>query len=510
VFFHIRNPLLVSQNCLQSRLQVFLNESGPHWHLLGEVTRHSSHHSFHARWGDSSHTGERTHHAGSWSHHGGHHGVDHGVDAHGDRHLVGRSPIIFATVGLTLFFYFFLGLFGLLFSQLDLAKGFGIDVDVEDGERALLLVELVDFAAVRGVVDQEIAAFFFVAQVNPTDVGVVVDHWVDVDLDNVLVDLPEALDQIFLELLLTQLLWLGKSLGDEREVRVILLHVEEESNFAQFIILHTDANLFIVIEGYVGAFKLEESAREHFVGLILNVLRINDLFLLHNDRSVAGGCVGNECLQDLIDGLFSVVLENVLLLAVQVVAHKVHDVEGHLGSFVLHVLEDLNSDLLEVLGQFFIFVFRDGIFSNETEESSGFKFGSGSAGVAGVEFARAHFLGSFKEFALVILGESFEVILLHLMFSEGEVVVDVEGTDKDLLNEVGLVVEGLGLVMIDKFDLDDAIPAVDRILFHVGLFLSVFEEHVHHLVLDGLFHVLDNHLFAVLQLLLHRLLTHPC
>jgi len=62
---------------------------------------------------------------------------------------------------------------------------------------------------------------------------------------------------------------------------------------------------------------------------------------------------------------------------------------------------------------------------------------------------------------LVLFSDAFDEILLHLVFGEGKVVVDVEGADKDFFVEVGLVVEGLCLFMIDELNLDDAILAVD-------------------------------------------------
>ena len=83
--------------------------------------------------------------------------------------------------------------------------------------------------------------------------------------------------------------------------------------------------------------------------------------------------------------------------------------------------------------------------------------------------------------------------------------VDVEGPNEYFIGEVGLVVEIFGLLVVDKLDLDDAVLAVDGVGFDIGLLLPVLEEHVDHLVLQGLLHILDDQLLAVVDLLLDRL-----
>ena len=70
-----------------------------------------------------------------------------GVDA-------GLSDGSVPLAGLALLLDPLLGLLGLPLCNLDLAEGLGVDADVED-HVVFLLVELVDFAPVMGIVDQE-------------------------------------------------------------------------------------------------------------------------------------------------------------------------------------------------------------------------------------------------------------------------------------------------------------------------------------------------------------------
>ena len=88
---------------------------------------------------------------------------------------------------------------------------------------------LENFAAVARVVHKEVSALLLVFEVDSADEGVVVSDWEDVDLQNVRVDLPEAFDQLFLELLISLFrVILVESLSYQRQIGVVLLNVEEE------------------------------------------------------------------------------------------------------------------------------------------------------------------------------------------------------------------------------------------------------------------------------------------
>lgn len=56
--------------------------------------------------------------------------------------------------------------------------------------------------------------------------------------------------------------------------------------------------------------------------------------------------------------------------------------------------------------------------------------------------------------------------------------------------------------MINEFDFDDSVLAVDGESFDIRLSLTILQEHVDHFVLEGLFHVLDDEFLALFNLLL--------
>lgn len=157
----------------------------------------------------------------------------------------------------------------------------------------------------------------------------------------------------------------------------------------------------------------------------------------------------------------------------------------------MDVLEYFNAHGAELVGEFFEGGGLDGFLANEAEEAGGFEFGPGAGTVAGVDFADSDFDGCLEEGLLVFFGDALEVVLLHLVIGELKVEVDVEGAYEDFIGEVGLVVEVFGLLVVGELDLDDAVLAVDRIGFDIGFLLAVLQEHVDHLVLQGLLHILD-------------------
>lgn len=185
---------------------------------------------------------------------------------------------------------------------------------------------------------------------------------------------------------------------------------------------------------------------------------------------------------------------------------EVDEVDGALESLLMDVVIDLDADGLEVLGEGLEVCLGDVLLPDEAEDSVGFELAPGSGAVVGVELAEADLPALQEELPLIFLGDALEVVLLHLCLIESEVEVDVEGPDEDLVDEVGIVVEGSGFLMVDELNLDDAVLAVHRKLLGLSLLLAILEEHVDHLVLDGFLHPLDYHLPALPNLLLDSFL----
>lgn len=102
------------------------------------------------------------------------------------------------------------------------------------------------------------------------------------------------------------------------------------------------------------------------------------------------------------------------------------------------------------------------LLSDETEDSLGFEFfGASSSLIVGVQFADSNFSGSIEDSSLIIFGESFNEIFFHFVIIELETEIDVEGSQKDFLFEVVLIVELFSLVSVMEFDFDEAIFGVE-------------------------------------------------
>lgn len=185
---------------------------------------------------------------------------------------------------------------------------------------------------------------------------------------------------------------------------------------------------------------------------------------------------------------------------------EVDEIDRTLKSLLVDVVVDLDSQSLQVVRKSLELSLGDVFLSDEREHSVGFQLSPGAGAVVGVEFAESDLPALLEELSLVFLGDALEVIFLHFSLAEREIEVDVEGAYEDLLDEIGLIVEGACAFVVDELDLDDAVLAVDGELLGLALLLAVLEEHVDHLVLDRLLHPLDYHLLALPHLLLHALL----
>ena len=140
--------------------------------------------------------------------------------------MVGRPSVILAR-SLSLLLNLVFGLPGFPFGLLKFLQGLAVDAYIKGDD--VFLVVLENFAAVARVVHKEVSALLLVFEVDSADEGVVVSDWEDVDLQNVRVDLPEAFDQLFLELLISLFrVILVESLSYQRQIGVVLLNVEEE------------------------------------------------------------------------------------------------------------------------------------------------------------------------------------------------------------------------------------------------------------------------------------------
>lgn len=185
-----------------------------------------------------------------------------------------HGSLVLSAVCLALLLDLVLSLLGLPLSLLDLPEGLGVDVDVEGDDPLRLLVVLEDVLPPGGVVDDEVLAVLLGAEVDPADVGVVVGDVVDVDLDDVLVDLLEVVQQLVLELLLSEVGGLAQSGGEEREVGVVLLVVEEEHGLGLSSVHQVVTHLLEFVHGLLHVSVFDEGSDRHslrspFSGLLL-------------------------------------------------------------------------------------------------------------------------------------------------------------------------------------------------------------------------------------------------
>ena len=169
----------------------------------------------------------RQHHAWPLDHCRGDHACsDSDQEIAGERVLVGRPSVILAR-SLSLLLNLVFGLPGFPFGLLKFLQGLAVDAYIKGDD--VFLVVLENFAAVARVVHKEVSALLLVFEVDSADEGVVVSDWEDVDLQNVRVDLPEAFDQLFLELLISLFrVILVESLSYQRQIGVVLLNVEKK------------------------------------------------------------------------------------------------------------------------------------------------------------------------------------------------------------------------------------------------------------------------------------------
>ena len=102
------------------------------------------------------------------------------------------------------------------------------------------------------------------------------------------------------------------------------------------------------------------------------------------------------------------------------------------------------------------------VFSDETEDSLGFKFSQGSSSlVIGVEFADTDFSGSIEDRSLVFFSQSFNEVLFHFAVTKLQTEINVEGSQEDFFSEVVLIVEFFSFLSIVELDFNESILGVE-------------------------------------------------
>lgn len=66
---------------------------------------------------------------------------------------------------------------------------------------------MINFATESWIVNQEVASFLFILEINSSDITVVIYNRVDVDLEHVSIDFSETFNQLLLELFLRKFFW---------------------------------------------------------------------------------------------------------------------------------------------------------------------------------------------------------------------------------------------------------------------------------------------------------------
>jgi hypothetical protein len=108
-----------------------------------------------------------------------------------------------------------------------------------------------------------------------------------VDLDDVLVDRAEILQQLVLELLLSEVGRLAQARSEQREVRVVLLVVEEKHGLGLAPVDQVVSHLLELVHGLLDIGVLDESSNGHLGGSTLSCL-----FLLHHHGQTG---LGSNC-----------------------------------------------------------------------------------------------------------------------------------------------------------------------------------------------------------------------
>lgn len=113
---------------------------------------------------------------------------------------------------------------------------------------------------------------------------------------------------------------------------------------------------------------------------------------------------------------------------------------------------------MKILFELFEFLSSELILSDETEDSLGFKFSQGGCSlVVGVEFADTDFSGGFKDGSLVFFSQSFNEVLFHFAVTKLQTEINVEGSQKDFLSEVVLIVKTFCFFSIVELDFNESI-----------------------------------------------------
>ena len=232
---------------------------------------------------------------------------------------------------------------------------------------------VIDFAAESWIINQEITSFLFVFKVDSSDVTIVIDNWVDVDLKNIGVDFSEALYQFFLELFVGDFFWFAETLSNKREIGVIFFVMEKEFNFGVVVlILDSDSYFLVILEGGFSIIEFKQSAGKHSFDFIVWIFGIIDLFLLDQNWKVARFNFANEFLNNILSIFLSKLLKFSFFFLVLSIRNIVDEVKTNLHSLFLNVVADFDANSFELFSQNIEISLTDRIFSDETEKSCWF------------------------------------------------------------------------------------------------------------------------------------------
>lgn len=285
--------------------------------------------------------------------------------------------------------------------------------------------------------------------------------------------------------------------------------MEKEFHFSVIIfILNSNSNFLVILEGGLSIVELKQSARKYSFDFSVRGLRIIGLFFFDQHWKMTRLNFSDKFLNNVFSTLFSKFLQFHFFFFVFRIRNIVNKIEADLHSFFLNIVAYLDTNSFELFCQNIKISLTDRIFSDKTEKACWFKFGSCSSSVAGVQLADTYFPSNLEELALILFSYSLQIILLHFILGECKIEIDVKGADKDPIIEVSFIIESFSLVVVIELNLNDSIFSIDRVLLYFCFFLAVLQEHINHFVLNSLLHILNDQLFAVLDLLLNCFLSH--
>lgn len=172
-------------------------------------------------------------------------------------HLVGSLLGPLLVVGLV--FNIDSDLLGSLLHSFDLLHGLVVNIDVESNVVDILIV-LDQEIPLSGEVHDEVLTRCFFSQINTGDVGLVEGNWENVNLNHVLVHIPEALHELVLEDLVTHfLVRFGQVAGEERNVGVGFRVMEVKTSLGFTFSNEGSPDALEVVKGILGCLELHNS-----------------------------------------------------------------------------------------------------------------------------------------------------------------------------------------------------------------------------------------------------------